>query len=144
MRACLPRAITVAQANALSEAVGYLDFEDPKVSGLVRIIREFAPISTVSPAYCRVEHRPEGHPWHQDTGTIDHMAWCKYSASILLTDPKEFTGGGFYFRDNPDDPIFHYLDLLFFSGGRDNAHQVTRNSGERKALIMFFGEQGDS
>lgn len=64
------------------------------------------------------------------------MTWCGYSASVLLT--KKFDGGGFYFKDKPDTPVFHYCDCLLYSSGKENEHCVASNSGGRKVLIMFF------
>tara|TARA_R110000751_G_scaffold264535_2_gene363612 strand:+ start:7288 stop:7722 length:435 start_codon:yes stop_codon:yes gene_type:complete len=143
LRVVFPAVITESQASELAADVGYLEFSDPRVSGLVEIISEIAPVSLDAPAYCRVEQRPEGHAWHQDTGTKSHMGWCKYSAGLLLVPSDKFSGGGFYFRDNPDNPVFHYCDLLVWSGGSDNVHSVARNSGERVSLIMFFGGSED-
>ena len=41
--------------------------------------------------------------------------------------------------DQPSNPVFHFCDLLVYSSGPDNVHSVSRNSGERVSLIMFFG-----
>src|SRR5262245_19388346 len=66
------------------------------------------------------EQRPAGHDWHCDNcrpvgkeylpknfiekydeikWEDNHMAWCAYSASMLITPPEEFTGGHLQFFD---------------------------------------------
>lgn len=126
-------------AEDLASDPKYLDFSHELVAPLVDLVRGVADISTSSPSYCRVECRSAGHPWHIDTGTKGHMAWCSFSASLLLTPPDRFSGGGFYFADAPDAPVFHYLDLLIYDDDVKNRHCVTRSSGGRSVLLMFFG-----
>tara|TARA_R110000737_G_scaffold94106_1_gene127726 strand:- start:216 stop:650 length:435 start_codon:yes stop_codon:yes gene_type:complete len=143
MRVVIPSVITEDAASDLASIPDYLDFSDVRLGGILDVVGGLAPIKLCEDSYARVEKRTEGHPWHQDTGTKGHMEWCKYSASVLLVPPSRFSGGGFYFRDQPDDPIFHFCDLLVFSSGSDNVHSVSRNSGERISLIMFFGGSED-
>ena len=138
MRIRLPGVISDDEACSLAKGVGYLDKSDPRLTGIVRLVLGCAPVDFGGNSYARVEKRPEGCPWHHDTGTKGHMQWCKYSAGILLTPPTLFSGGGFYFIDRPDEPIFHYRDLLVWGGGEENTHRVARNSGDRVALLMFF------
>jgi hypothetical protein len=143
MRVIVPGVITAEEAASLASTVGYLDWGDDRLVGILERVREIAPVSLCEGSYVRVEQRPDGCPWHQDTGTAGHMGWCRYTAGILLVSPSGFTGGGFYFCDEPDKPLFHYCDLLVWSGGDDNVHCVSRNSGERIALLMFFGGSED-
>tara|TARA_R110000822_G_scaffold98351_3_gene222524 strand:+ start:557 stop:958 length:402 start_codon:yes stop_codon:yes gene_type:complete len=133
MRHTIKDVLTQEEADGLS---GYLSFRNNIVSRLLDYVRLVADVDISGEAYCRVEERKEGHPWHFDTGTNNHMLWCKWSASVLLTPPDKFTGGGFYFRDC--GPLFHHLDLVLFSG---DEHMVKRNSGGRKVLLMFLGEK---
>lgn len=126
--------MTQEEADAVS---GYLSFTHPVVARMVDYIRLVADVDLRGESYCRVEERKEGHPWHFDTGSKEHMPWCRWTASVLLTPPGKFTGGGFYFRDC--GPIYHHLDLLLFSG---DEHMVKRNSGGRRVLLMFMGENG--
>jgi hypothetical protein len=128
-------------AEDLASVPKYLDFSHETVGPLVDLVYGVADICTGAPSYCRVECRKEGHPWHIDTGTSGHMAWCSVSASVLLTPPDAFDGGGFYFADAPDAPIFHYLDLLIYDDAAENRHCVARNSGGRSVLLMFFGRE---
>jgi len=143
MREFLPNVLTAKEAETLAGVLDYIDFNDVRISNIISSVRGLAPIDLCENSYARVEKRAEGHLWHNDTGTKGHMEWCKYSASVLLVPPNRFTGGGFYFRDQPSDPVFHFCDLLVYSSGPENVHSVARNSGERVALIMFFGGSKD-
>jgi len=96
-----------------------------------------APHASIEPpAYCRVECHKDGHDWHSDTGDSDHMLWCAYSGSVLLSPPETFAGGWFEFAD-PIERHRHYLDLLVYSS--ENVHRVTSHQGDRRALLMFLG-----
>ena len=139
MRLVIPDVITPTEAVGIAESVDYIDLGGDLFTGIIAKIREYAPISIDPPSYGRVERRREGHPWHSDTGANGHMAWCEYSAGILLTDPHSFTGGGFFFQSDPTEPVFHYCDLILWSSGPENAHKVSSNSVGRISLIMFFG-----
>ena len=88
------------------------------------------------PRLLLVEARPRGHVWHTDIGTSNHMTWCKYSASILLTKPEEFSGGYFKTKKNTYKKD-HYLNMLLYSS--DVEHCVEPSEGNRKPLLMFFG-----
>tara|TARA_R100001369_G_C3305005_1_gene166356 strand:+ start:341 stop:775 length:435 start_codon:yes stop_codon:yes gene_type:complete len=143
MRELVANVLTAKEAETLAGVLDYIDFTDVRIAGVLDIVRGLVPIELCESSYARVEQRTEGHPWHQDTGTKGHMGWCKYSASVLLVPPNRFTGGGFYFRDQPNNPVFHFCDLLVYSSGPNNVHSVSRNSGERVSLIMFFGGSKD-
>ena len=137
MRWEFPGVFTAGEAADLAGDVGYLDFGDPRLGGVLDLLRGVAPIDTADPAYVRIEQRPQGHPWHFDTGTKGHMGWCRFTAGSLLVPPDRFDGGGFYFRDR--GPVFHHLDLLAWDSDEENEHCVTSNSGARVVLLMFFG-----
>lgn len=143
VRHLIKQIFTSSEAADLAGEICYLDFSDPRLAGVLAQIRDRFPISTEKPSYCRVEHKLDGHPWHTDKGARGHMAWCEYSASVLLTPPDVFTGGGLYFKDLPDVPVHHYLNLLVWDDAAENAHRVTRHGGDRRALIMFFGAGDD-
>lgn len=132
--------LTAAEAFDLASEVGYLEFSDPRLAGVVARIEGFWPVSVEAPSYVRVEQKLDGHPWHTDKGANGHMGWCLYSAGVLLTKPDvDFTGGGFYFQDDPDMPLHPYCDLITWDGSSDNAHSVAKHRGNRRSLIMFFG-----
>lgn len=140
MRHFVQGIISPDEAADLASEVKYLEFTDPRLAGILDAVGARFPVSLEEPAYCRVEHKPGGHPWHVDTGTKGHMAWCRYTAGVLLTEPEvDFTGGGFYFHDAPDDPVFHYCDLVTYDDAPENRHCVASHKGNRRVLIMFFG-----
>ena len=105
------------------------------VERVVGFIRQAAPDAAVTPkSYARIESKPDGHDWHRDTGDMDHMTWCAYSGSVLLT--RNFLGGFFEFHGGPR--YRHYLDLLVYSS--DQLHRVGPSAaGERIALLVFLG-----
>ena len=140
----VPNALTGDEAADLAATIQYKIFSHEVIERLVGYIQEIYPnVSTSDPSYCRVERKDIGHPWHIDTGNKGHMAWCRVSARVLLTDPaRDFTGGGFYFREDPDNPIFGYRELQFFRA--DRAHSVASHKGDRRVLLMFLGESGES
>jgi|TARA_R110000822_G_scaffold4503_1_gene19395 hypothetical protein len=140
LRKLVEDALTASEALQLAGDIGYHDFGDPLITGLVDKVQGLANISTEKPAYCRVEHRLEGCPWHRDTGTGSHMAWCKFSAGVVLTPQSEYTGGGFYFRDQPETALHHYRDLIIYDDAVENEHTVARHRGNRRTLLMFFVE----
>jgi hypothetical protein len=143
LRHYFPKVLSPEEALALAADVGYRDFSDSLISPLVDLVRSVAGISLAPPSYCRIEARPAGHPWHEDTGTAGHMGWCRWSASALLTPSAMFTGGGFYFTDDPETAIHHYCDLVVYDDAPSNRHCVTRSRGDRRSLIMFFTGNAD-
>ena len=96
MRHSVDRILRPHEADDLAQEIGYLDFNDSRLQPILKAVSGFFPVSYEKPSYVRVEHKPEGHPWHTDQGNKGHMSWCKYSASVLLTRPVfDFSGGGF-------------------------------------------------
>ena len=93
----------------------------------------------VPQAYARIEDHAAGHDWHCDTGDSGHMPWCRWSGSVLLTPPDQFTGGVFQFR-NPTAAHLHYLAALIYRS--DQEHRVTPHVGVRKVLLIFLGALG--
>ena len=129
-------ACNAGEARSLS--VGKQSFGHPVVAKCVSWIQRIAPDASIhAPAYCRVEQMATGHDWHVDTGDSNHMTWCAYSGSVLLSKPESFSGGWFEFR-NPPARHKHYLDLLTYSS--DNWHRVTPHEGERRVLLLFLGK----
>ena len=128
--------ITEAEAQSLA-CVQRLDFDHPIVSRLVAAIKIAASDAAISDkSYARVERNSDGHDWHADTGDSDHMTWCAYSGSVLLTN--DFSGGDFEFFCGTR--YRHYLDLLTYSS--DQWHRVTPHTdGERYVLLIFLGRE---
>ena len=107
-------------------------------TGVVRSIFErINEISKIDPherGYARVEHLTRGHGWHKDTGTDNAMSWCSFGCSILLSDPKDFEGGDFHYREGKVDQ--KTKSLVMHSS--DVEHLVTKHSGKRVVLLYFF------
>jgi hypothetical protein len=103
-----------------------------------------------SPSYWRIETRPKGHPWHFDGCKVingrfvdNHMAWCEYGTTALLTPPENFTGGNIYFEvdGEPQKVKDHYLNGVIYTAGKLNnpvRHMVEPHKGNRTVLLMFF------
>jgi hypothetical protein len=126
--------LTALEAETLSSQIGKKSFSEPLVSRITNLILENTNGKITENSYCRVEQHNGGHPWHCDTGDGNHMPWCRWSASVLLSPPDRFTGGVFEFRDAS---YRNYLDALIFSS--DEEHRVTPHEGERKVLLIFLG-----
>ncbi len=124
------------ELKAFPKVVGPRDYASPEISKIVKVVREYSRISTAYPAYCVVEKSPNGHGWHTDQGNNGHMKWCTHTATMLLSNPTDFEGGEFYFYE--DYPIKQAGDLLIYSS--DVKHRVNPHTGDRRVLLMFFGE----
>ena len=104
------------------------------------------------PSYWRVERKRQGHNWHfdgckkVDGQFIDnHMSWCDYGTSILLSPPNEFEGGELEYKNEKGEIITvdkksHYLSGYIYTGNGNAPleHRVTGHTGNRKVLLMFF------
>tara|TARA_R100000808_G_scaffold12567_1_gene31273 strand:- start:5509 stop:6000 length:492 start_codon:yes stop_codon:yes gene_type:complete len=121
--------------EAASLAVGRHALSHPLIERVIDLMKGAAIIPS---AYARVEDNTAGHNWHYDTGDMNHMPWCQYSASVLLTPPDQFEGGLFQFR-HPFEEYKHYLDALIYSSNEE--HRVTPHRGERKVLLIFLGSE---
>tara|TARA_Y100000766_G_scaffold220060_1_gene192037 strand:- start:17180 stop:17671 length:492 start_codon:yes stop_codon:yes gene_type:complete len=100
-------------------------------------------------SYFRLESSTEGsvrtHPWHVDTGSKNHMSWCKYGISILLSEPTTFKGAELEYRDGTIiTKEKHYLGLTMHSS--DVEHRLRwgiessdkKREGERRTLLFFL------
>lgn len=138
----VPDIITPAQADFLGATVEYKEFDDPIVAIIVDAIRDVYPRITLEhPSYVRNERRPQGHPWHTDAGNKHGgtRGWCRVTATVLLTRPgADFDGGGFFFKEDHLTPVFNYCQLNTFRS--DLEHCVASHDGDRRCLLMFFGE----
>tara|TARA_R100001443_G_scaffold18967_2_gene30252 strand:+ start:111 stop:590 length:480 start_codon:yes stop_codon:yes gene_type:complete len=120
------------------------------VERLVSIVKEHAPAKTTGKAYWRVESKGDGHDWHYDgayeNGKPNHMAWCQYSAVVLLSDPSTFNGGEFEYRNSEDEIVSLkeelHKNMIVYSSGIDNDPVLHRanphGEGRRFVLLMFF------
>ena len=116
----------------------YLEFNNRDLTAALALVREHTDASFEYPSNVKVESRPKGHPWHLDTGTSGHMAWCRYTARVLLDHPSKFEGGGYYFKDDPQTPLFHHNDLILYDQSPENEHYVASHNGQRRVLLMFL------
>ena len=85
-------------------------------------------------SYWSIERAPKGHQWHVDTGSSNHMPWCKYGTSTLLTD--DFSGGEFWYRDD-SEPVDQKLYSTVMHAS-DVVHKVEPHSGRRIVLLAFL------
>jgi len=85
-------------------------------------------------SYICIEHQPKGHDWHKDTGDKDHMPWCTYGCSIMLSRSYEYTGGMFYYKDEQIKPDF--CNLLWHDS--KTMHKVDAHQGLRVVCIIFI------
>lgn len=136
MRYVFPDALSSEDTRDLASPVTYLSFTDPRLQGLLGIVRGVFPVSLDGKSYVRVEARKDACDWHVDRAS--HMSWCKYTASMLLTPPHLFKGGGLFFKGDTE-PTYHYRDLIVYDDAPENEHRVEKNSGGRRVLLMFFG-----
>jgi hypothetical protein len=109
------------------------------------------PLKFSEPSYWVLETRISGHDWHYDgcrekEGELvdNHMAWCRYGSSILISDPEHFTGGDLFYKDGDQERMIenHYLKGCIYGAAKDNnpvMHKATPHKGKRKVLLMFFG-----
>ena len=130
--------LTALEAQELAAHKGKLSFSMPLVSRVTAQVIAVTGAAVTDESYATIEPKPEGHEWHYDTGDMNHMPWCRYSASVLLTD--NFTGGMFQFND-PFDEHRHYLSALIYSS--DQLHRVTPHKGTRSVLLIFLGAKSD-
>ena len=134
----IPNVLTEDHARLLASTVGPRDLFEPAIRPLITSVLSVVSVGLNYPAYCVVEQKPEGHGWHTDRGNNGHMPWCRYSASVLLTDPSSFTGGLFHtgLPGVEHATYHHYLDMLIYSS--NVVHMVDPHEGDRRALLMFF------
>lgn len=126
-------------ASQLRGNRGRVAFDDWRIKEPLLYMEGLFPISLGGESYCVVEQRNAGHEWHVDTGTNDHMLWCRYTCSVGLSCPEDYTGGEFWFEDM--GPLHHYRDMIAYT--TDYRHKVTPHRGQRWVLLMFFeGEDG--
>lgn len=109
-----------------------------KIQGVpLDVVSRFSEMLGVKPhdqAYVRMSHREMGHKWHVDTGSRNHMPWCSYGGSIMLSKDYEFVGGGFHYREGEIEQP--HLSLTYHSS--DVEHMVQPHQGLRLVFLMFI------
>ena len=122
-----------------SGQVALIGSNEPIISSIIDLIREDFSFSIKEESYFRIETKGEGHPWHVDTGTNNHMMWCQVGISIILKDG--FTGGDTYYADDDKETnkvkvVREKHDICVHSS--DQWHMVDPHQGTRTVLIMFI------
>jgi hypothetical protein len=128
--------LTPAEAETLVGFNGKVPFD---IGAIPKVVGEMERLgAAITPkSYCRIEGKSDGHDWHVDTGDSNHMPWCAWSASVLLTTPDRFEGGTFQFADPSEEHSAHYLDAIIYTS--DERHRVLPHQGSRKVLLVFLG-----
>jgi len=136
MREFIPNVITADDARFLvgiphgkNKKIDHPSFE--KIKAAVELVAPDADWSP--PAFYRVEKRHK-LPWHFDTGTHNHMTWCRYGCTILLVNDED--AGYLEYRDghrlNYDK---HFCGLAIHSS--DVEHRTVHNKG-RVTFLAFL------
>jgi hypothetical protein len=120
----------------MKELIDYIEVEK-----IQKYIEEKENVKLVLVIKNLSECKKEGHISHYDTGDTNHMLWCRYSASTLLS--KDYKGGEFVFLDENDNEIesfnqdTHYMKTLVFDVG--NKHKVKPHyDGDRRVNLYFW------
>lgn len=88
-------------------------------------------------SYFSTERRPEGHIWHVDTGSRNHMPWCRLGVTILLTE--DFTGGEIYYREEGKISYFGTRKAgTLYMHTSDVEHMVKPHEGNRTVFLLFI------
>ena len=131
----------------------YSDFSHEIIQKVAKVYQselDDQELVLTSPSYWRIETRPKGHEWHydgckeEDGKLVDnHMAWCNYGSTLLLSPNNLFEGGNLFFEQEGKEFEIkdHYLNGVLYSAGKFNnpmKHKVTQHAGKRCVLLMFF------
>ena len=119
-RIFLPNIITPEEAKVLRDTPHLNTKESLEIIDEVKRVvdRTLYHINWKSPSIIRVEQKPNGHPWHVDTGgdygSKGHMMWCNWGGSLLLTDDEG--AGHLEYRDGTKlSPKEHFCGLAIHS-----------------------------
>ena len=113
-----------------------IDFNNSIIKNIISKLENIiGRVSLNKPSYLKIETSKNGHDWHKDTGTNNHMSWCNYGVSILL---KKTNNSLFRYR-NPKKKYTqeeHYLNAILHSS--DEWHMVEKPEKGRTVLLMFL------
>ena len=96
----------------------------PVIKKIIDIISEDFDFVVKKESYCLLEKTStNGHDWHVDTGSQNHMAWCQVGASILIE--PDVDNDITYYRDgefvrSKYDMVAHTSDLEHMVKGSSN------------------------
>jgi predicted 2-oxoglutarate/Fe(II)-dependent dioxygenase YbiX len=88
-------------------------------------------------SYFKIEQTgQEGHDWHVDTGSNNHMMWCELGGTILLK--ADYQGGKTYYKeDNKVVEVERSIgDLCAHKS--DVEHKVDPTTGNRQVFLIFI------
>ena len=88
-------------------------------------------------SYFKIEQTSqEGHDWHIDTGSNNHMMWCELGGTILLK--ADYQGGKTYYKeDNKVVEVERSIgDLCAHKS--DVEHKVDPTTGNRQVFLIFI------
>ena len=112
--------------------------ENPIILKILDIIGEHFDFEISDNSYCRIEKRSQGHPWHCDTGSNNHMLWCKIGATMLISG--DHTGGELSYKkeDGEVETIKNrqLYDLYFHTS--DVEHKTEDSIGDRTVFLLFI------
>ena len=88
-------------------------------------------------SYFKIEQTgKDGHDWHVDTGSSNHMMWCELGGTILLK--ADYQGGKTYYKE--DSKVIEVErdigDLCAHSS--DVEHKVDPTTGDRQVFLIFI------
>lgn len=156
-------AITPQQAQELcdlhkriaGQKLGRQHWELPVIKQLLDVMQQATGAELVlgSPSYIALEQKSSGHPTHAD-GCVhtakgwqpNHMSWCQWSASVLVSDPALCSGGVVRFSELSVTPAEHYCSLYVWPSHPDSGytpalHSVDRHNGYRVVLLFFMAKK---
>jgi|11BtaG_2_1085332.scaffolds.fasta_scaffold01236_3 hypothetical protein len=108
--------------------------EDSTESFVVERLRDHFDFDLHEESYISIEHNPKGHRWHVDTGDRNHMPWCSFGCSVMLSKDYEYVGGLFHYRDAEIQA--EHCGLLWHDSSEE--HMVERHQGVRAVLLIFI------
>lgn len=141
MKKVYKKVLTISEIEALEKVQVNRSFkihdQSPEfIFTIINNLKADFEFSLHKQSYWRVEQSSQGHPWHLDTGSNNHMMWCKIGCTMLLDG--DFEGGEtFYKKDNKQQLIpREKYELLAHTS--DEEHMVNPSVGKRKVLLLFI------
>jgi len=109
------------------------------VNKIIKRLKDDFEFEVKDESYWRVEHRPQGHQWHKDTGSSNGMMWCQVGVSLILEDGED--GGETFYGKEKDDKNPVKLDRGVYdliAHTSDEWHMITPHKGRRIVFLMFI------
>ena len=118
----------------MKEIIDFIELED-----IQKYIEETEYIKLKLRASLKDNIEKDGHKPHYDTGTDNHMMWCKYSASTLKTN--DYEGGEIVIADTMYKP--EKGSAIIFPSNFMFPHYVNKvTKGERYSIITWLMKKG--